>query len=666
MNTKHTLLCISLILLNMHHLHAQTASMEAFAKGTPTKEAFQPLPFGAIKPAGWLREQMQRDVDGFVGNLDKLVPDLITNDDMYGAKRLTKKVKSKSVGNISEGAEWEVQYLWWNSETQSNWLDGYVRNVLLLNNPANAKQNEKHRKKIQTIIKHILATQDTDGYIGIYAPDLRYKFTDENGELWSKATLYRALLAYYEATGDEKVIKAVVRAVENVMSNYPINASTPFKAAKPYAGICHGLAFTDVLDKLHQITHNGTYWDYALFLYQDYSRHELSEKDVQFANVVNPAYKLAGHGAHTFEHIRSLMVARFAAGNPQLEQALQTYLQRIEQATTPTGGAIGDEWIAERTADGTHTGYEYCSLHEVMDAHAQLFQKTGTVRFADNAEKVFLNAAQGARHPEKSCIAYLKTDNSYEMLGTRNGEVEADKKQTRYKYSPVHQDVAVCCVPNAGRITPYYVQNMWLKNENSGENSLVAALFGACEMQTTLNGANIHISEQTNFPYDYTIRFDITTDRAAQFAFHIRKPAWAASYKVQIAQNQAHSEKDGLITIEKTWRGKETVTVEFVPTAQTQRVGDEAYFSYGPLVLALPIEAEEIQTKTYSTKPFADVGYRRKAKTVYEYKQGAIEKVVGSEMKFTVPLFNPTTQRTENLMLIPVGKTILRQVTFKQ
>lgn len=663
MNTKQILLCISLILLQMHSTQAQTApNNDAFTKKTPAKEAFQTLPFGAVTPAGWMRNQMQRDLDGFVGNLDKLVPDLITNDDMYGAKRLTKKVKSKNVGNISEGAEWEVQYLWWNSETQSNWLDGYVRNVLLLKTPA----NEKHRKKIQALIKHILATQDADGYIGIYAPDLRYKFTDENGELWSKATLYRALLAYYEATSDKKVLKAVVRAVENVMDNYPMSASTPFKAAKPYAGICHGLALTDVLDKLHQITRNGMYWDYALFLYQDYSRHELSEKDVQFGSISNPAYKLAGHGAHTFEHIRSLMVARFASGNPQLEQALQSYLQRIEQATTPTGGAIGDEWIAERAADATHTGYEYCSLQEVMDAYAQLFQKTGAVRFADNAEKVFLNAAQGARHPDKSCIAYLKTDNSYEMLGTRNGKAELDKKQTRYKYSPVHQDVAVCCVPNAGRITPYYVQNMWLKNENSGQNSLIAALFGACEMQTTLNGAKVHISEQTNFPYDYTIRFDITTDRAVQFALHIRKPAWAASYKVQTVQNQPHSEKDGLITIEKTWRGKETVTVEFVPTAQTQHINDEAYFSYGPLILALPIEAEEIQTKTYSVKPFADLGYRPKSKTVYEYKQGAIEKVAGGEMKFTVPLFNPSTQQTENLVLIPVGRTILRQVTFKQ
>ena len=34
------------------------------------------FPFGAIKPVGWLKTQMQADLNGFVGNLDKLVPDL--------------------------------------------------------------------------------------------------------------------------------------------------------------------------------------------------------------------------------------------------------------------------------------------------------------------------------------------------------------------------------------------------------------------------------------------------------------------------------------------------------------------------------------------------------------------------------------------------------------
>ena len=33
------------------------------------KEKFMPFPFGSITPAGWLQEQMQKDMAGFVGNV---------------------------------------------------------------------------------------------------------------------------------------------------------------------------------------------------------------------------------------------------------------------------------------------------------------------------------------------------------------------------------------------------------------------------------------------------------------------------------------------------------------------------------------------------------------------------------------------------------------------
>ncbi|MCK7530610.1 MAG: hypothetical protein MZV63_05980 [Marinilabiliales bacterium] len=91
----------------------------------------------------------------------------------------------------------------------------------------------------------------------------------------------------------------------------------------------------------------------------------------------------------------------------------------------------------------------------LLDGFTVLFQKSGKTALAEDIENLFYNAAQ-ERKPDQSSIAYLKTDNSFEMLGTKNGEIEPDGMQTRYKYSPVHQEVAVCCSPNAGRISPYF------------------------------------------------------------------------------------------------------------------------------------------------------------------------------------------------------------------
>jgi DUF1680 family protein len=618
------------------------------AQNTP--EIFQNLPFGSIKPTGWLKVQMQKDVDGYLGNLDRLVPDLI-NDPIYGTGRLHKNSQSKDLGNLKSGdLEGSEQYKWWNSETQSNWWDAYIRNVFLLNDAAGIK-------KVETYIKQILATQDEDGYLGIYDKELRYNFNSENGELWAKATLYRGLLAYYEFTKDEKVFVAIKKAVENVMQNYPINASSPFSSGEKFnGGVSHGLTFTDVLDRMYFHTGDKKYVTYALFLYQDFSNTYQSEEDIQLKNILNPAYKLKSHGVHTFEHMRPLIVATYAAGSGELKKALDIYLKRIEQVITITGGAIGDEWIAGRTADATHTGYEYCSLQELLDSYSLLLQKTGSAKYGDAIENIFFNAAQGARNPTHSCIAYLKTDNSFEMMGTKNGEVEADRKQTRYKYSPAHQDVAVCCNPNAGRISPYFIQNSWMK-EN--ENTLVATLLMPNVLETTVAMTKITIENETNYPNENELNFKIKLEKPTQFKVKIRKPTWAKS----IETNEKYTIENDFIVISRVFNVEDAIQLNFSAEVVIKADNDnKKYFTYGPLIFAKPIKTKEIIGKTY-VEGFSDFNYQPVSSNKYllentanaTYKNGII---------FT-KLLNQQTNKIENLQLIPMGKTILRQVTFE-
>jgi hypothetical protein len=142
----------------------------------------------------------------------------------------------------ARAGDWQIQFLWWNSETQSNWRDGYIRSAILAN-------DQQHLKKLQEYVDYILSTQDEDGYLGIYDKDLRYKFDNENGELWAKSSLLRGLLAWYEYTRDEKVLTAIERAAQNVMDNYPVNNSHPFYSKQPnVGGTSHGLTITDVFE----------------------------------------------------------------------------------------------------------------------------------------------------------------------------------------------------------------------------------------------------------------------------------------------------------------------------------------------------------------------------------------------------------------------------------
>ncbi len=625
------------------------------------RQVHQWLRFGEIKPAGWMRIQMQRDLEqGFMGHLDELVPELIQEDKIYGADRLTKTARTKNLGVISKETEWEVQFLWWNSETQSNWRDGFVRTAILL-------ENSEYLDKACEYIEQILATQDADGYLGIYAPDLRYNFDSENGELWAQASLFRVLLGYYEATSETRILEAVTRAVHVTMQAYPIGRSHPFMVKNDYAGICHGLVFSDVLDRLYQLTRKEIYLDYALWLYSEYSEANLSAGDVRYIHLTDPNYRFVAHGVHTYEHLRSLLTAVYASDNPLLEKALTAYLEKLELCLTPSGAPIGDEMIGGRQADASETGYEYCSIHELLDSYSHLLQKTGDMKWGDRIEWLLFNAGQGARHPQESAIAYLKTDNSYSMTGLLPPDDPIDPRnpQTRYKYSPAHQDVAVCCVPNAGRIYPYYVKSMWMRTQNG----LLAALYGACELNTQVNEVSVRITEQTNYPFDLTISFLIDVSQPVEFELAFRVPAWASGIEVQAACEWR--EEEGIIKIRKLWQSEDKILLRFQTKVNVNKFHNDEYFlSYGPLIFAFPLKSHVKEGRSYPVEGFHDLYcFVEDSSTVnfssIKEKDFALEQRSFNE-EHPWECTSLLAQSPSSFRLFPLGGTLLRQTTFRQ
>ena len=641
------------------------APPEAFKAVAPLRPAYEWLPLGAVKPQGWLRQQMTDDLQhGFLGHLDELVPKLVTADDIYGRDRLTAAVKAKDLGASSNNAAWEVQYLWWNSETQSNWWDGFVRTALLTDDPAALARARQH-------IEHMLATQDADGYLGIYAPDLRYRFTGENGELWAQSTLLRQLLGYYEATRDQRVLRAVERAVAVTMRAYPVQHSAPFGVTQSFGGVEHGLTLTDTFERLYQLTGKAAYRSYAVWLYEDFCRHKLGQDDAQYAHLIDPAYRFTTHGAHTYEHLRAVTLAAYDTGNPALQAALRGYLSKLDTCLSPSGGPIGDEWIGRRRANADQTGYEYCSTQELLDSYGQLLARSGQPSWADRLEWLLFNAGQGARYPDASAIAYLKTDNSYAMTGGLHPEPTspAKDKQTRYKYSPVHQDAAVCCVPNAGRIYPTYVHEMWLRSPGG----LLAALYGPCDLHTTVGRATVHVVEDTPYPFELGGTLTVTVSQPSRFEIALRKPAWASRLRVQAPAGATVREAGDLVRISKQWQANERITFSF-ETAVQQHTDQQhrRYLSYGPLVYALALPATPVFTKDYPLPGFHDVQLPATPAPYYQLPAGSTFTAGPAPAAaswhhgptLTGTLWNAERHAPEPVQLVPMGGTALRQVTF--
>ncbi|MFN8631517.1 MAG: hypothetical protein U0838_14725, partial [Chloroflexota bacterium] len=189
------------------------------------------FPERELEPQGWLRDQLAADLRaGVVGHLDRLAPDLVVEDEIFGRDRLRSGTPAKDLGAASDDTEWIAQFQWWNAETQGNWRDGWVHHALWAGEAAGAD-------RVSAWVEAILATQDDDGYLGIHAPELRFPERGEHGELWGQAAIMRPLLAYHRHTGDQRVLAAVRRAVDRTMAGYPVGASEPFGRDGSFGGV---------------------------------------------------------------------------------------------------------------------------------------------------------------------------------------------------------------------------------------------------------------------------------------------------------------------------------------------------------------------------------------------------------------------------------------------
>lgn len=633
---------------------------------------FTNLPVNEIQPDGWIKTIMVQDISvGFVAKLDSLVPQIF-NDDLYASAQRKSLTDIPNAGNMKlTGADWEISMQWWNSETQGNWWDGYVRNAYMT-------RNEIAMAKADQFANRILASQDSDDYIGIYGKDLRYNHEGDNGELWSQATLFRTLLGYYELNGRKEVLQAVEKAMDLTMRRYNQNAASPFKVKNDFGGVSHGLVLTDVCETLYRLTGEKKYNDYAVYLYREFSKYPIDKQwnDVSYNRLIARDSLFTGHSVHTYEHLRSLLLAYNLTGYPELQEAYNNALYKLSYCLLPGGAGFGDEWILGKKANADSTAAEYCGMLELRNFYLSALQKTGLVEFADKAERLTFNDMQGTRSGDGKGITYCKTDNCI-VLNGKSPHSDFKAVDVRYKYSPTHADAAVCCNPNYGRNFPYYVGNMWMK----AADGFAAVLYGPVTVTSTYRGEPVKIVEQTNYPFSDEIDFSVTVEKETEFTIYLRKPGW--SKKVSVASPGASvKEENGFYVIRKKWKTGDVIHLAVENEIQTEQTFDhQITLQRGAFVYAFNIPFREESIKDYSISGFrdfmvfaTDTSYKYMKLIAAENKDAFGFTYTGDENNvnqwynghthLSGKVFNTKTNMETEIELIPMGGTMLRIVTF--
>ncbi len=267
----------------------------------------------------------------------------------------------------------------------------------------------------------------------------------------------------------------------------------------------------------------------------------------------------------------------------------------MDRWVLPSGALVSDEGVS-LPPHPWNVGYEYCTVFEREFTLIQAGQKTGDAGDFDRIEHLWFNAAQGLREPDGSAVLYCSFENRLSVH---------DEIGTRQRFSPTHQQCAVCCCPNSTRVAPYYVAAAWMR-PNRAEPALAATLYGPCEVQTEIAGTAVRIEEQTSYPFSGDVEILLHPARPAAFCLWLRNPAWSQGTKI-VCRGADIRQVGGFWQVRKEWQEGDSVAIHFRQAIrEIPAIDGEVALQYGPLLYVLPLKCEKETVRTYSKPGFKD------------------------------------------------------------
>jgi DUF1680 family protein len=122
-----------------------------------------------------------------------------------------------------------------------------------------------------------------------------------------------------------------------------------------------------------------------------------------------------------------------------------------------------------------------------------------------------------------------------------------------------------CCPPNIARLLASIGSYMY----GVADDEIAVHLYGEGKARFEIGGTAVELAQQTRYPWDGTIRFDVAPVKPARFAISMRIPEWADAATLSIngeAVNLASVEVDGYARIEREWKSSDHIDLH-IPLA---------------------------------------------------------------------------------------------------
>lgn len=558
---------------------SQRASSIAADSSDTHAISFAALRPGAVEPRGWLRSWAQSAANGISGHLDEYCATFHEAWRGYGFSAL---------GANADGTGWPL-------EQCSYWLDGAIRLGYMLRDQTLI---QKVSERLDAVVDGVLQ----GGASFIYWRPLSAVKDPFNS--WAHSHMGRALVAYQLASGDPKVLEALVK----VYRTYPLD-DLPMTF-----GSVSGAVNLDAMADTYRISQDSQILKNILAFAGRKSYQQVADA---WAN----GQLEFGHNVIFYEHIRTPALLYPWTGTARDLSATVAGLHwNDNNSLLPIGVSSGEEYHA---GIGSTRNVETCDVSASIWTNLCLAKITGDSGYLDRVEQVFLNAGPAPVSNDFKTMSYYQRPN---RISTKlPGQEPANPGKGSYQFTNIG-DPVLCCVGNLNRIIPNYVMHMWMATPDGG---LAATLHGPSQMTGTVNGnVRINIETVTAYPFEETIAMRVNPEREARFPLHLRIPAWVE--EPEIIVNGRPWEMDSYFssfqTVTRDWRPGDTVHLRFPMQVQVLRGYETPYpqipyfknsraisqlkeihnpyasVYYGPLLFSFPIPAQSPNQEVHGVK----------------------------------------------------------------
>lgn len=389
------------------------------------------------------------------------------------------------------------------------------------------------------LIELIEKAQEPDGYLQTYfsvcCPEKKWKNLTEGHELYCAGHLIEAAVAYYNATGKDRILKVACRLADLICSVFGQEE-----------GKCRGYAGHQEIElaliKLSRVCSRREYADMARYFLSvrgtepNYLLQELKAtgKDRIFPEFADYDGKYAqshlppvmqdtaeGHAVRAMYMYSAMADVAREYNDPQMKAACRRLWENVTEKRMYITGGIGSSGHLERfTADydlpNDRMYCESCASVGLMMFGQRMAALTGDARYYDVVERALCNtvlagiSAQGDRYFYVNPLE-LWPENCLESTSMSH------VKPVRQSWFGV-----ACCPSNLGRTLASLGQYIYAQDEKSVYiNQPISS-----SLRTRIRETELRLELDSRLISEGKLTLDIETDRACPLTIRIRVPEY--------------------------------------------------------------------------------------------------------------------------------------------